>query len=83
MFVYNKASTVGSHVSVADLARDMLPQIFTVFDLLLIVIEATDRLEFSLTFNAHKFAIDFMERLAESYQRFLERLSRLGTERTL
>ncbi|KAL8913400.1 MAG: hypothetical protein Q9171_001779 [Xanthocarpia ochracea] len=60
--------------------QDMLPQTCTMFDLLLTVIEATDGLEFSLTFNANKFAIDFME---ESYQSFLERLSRLGTERTL
>ena len=53
------------------------------FDLLLTVVEGTNGLEYSLTFNANKFAADFMERLAESYQRFLERMSRLCTEGTL
>ena len=36
-----------------------------------------------MTFNADKFAVDFMKRLAESYQLFLERMSRLYTEGTL
>ena len=76
IFVYNKASALGGHtpitVSLSALSRDMLPQTFTMFDLLLTVIEGTNELEFSLTFNANKFAVDFM---AKSYQLFLERMS--------
>ena len=85
MFVYNKASALGSRisVSVSDLSRDMLPQTSIMFDLLLNVVEGTNGLEISLTFNANKFAVDFMDRLAESYQHFLERISQLCIEGTL
>lgn len=79
MFIYNKANVNSSCISVSDLSRDMLPQTSTMFDLMLTVVEGSGGLEISATFNAKKFAVDFMEKLGESYLRLLERVSQKCT----
>lgn len=83
MFVYNRASASHGPTQISDLSRDILPQTFTMFDLTLNAVEEVSGLSIFATFNANKFVYGFMERLLESYLRFLTQLSREGTGQTL
>lgn len=83
MFVYNRFSKTIDLSLGSDKSRDMLPQNFVMFDLMLTVTEGSDGLLIGATFNAKRFVASFMQRIADSYLTLLIRLVRPEAGQTL
>lgn len=78
MFVYNKPSVSQYTECISDLSNHILTRKFAMFDLTLTAVEQSDGILACVTYDASKFAAEFIEVIVESYLRLLEAVAREG-----